>query len=99
MSQSRRKPPKGSPKDGPTKIRPDLAETAYRVMMEATGQAPKTKPHDPKAKNPIAVRQGRKGGRAGGKARRDSLTGKRRSEIAKHAAESRWTAQDKDEGR
>ena len=27
-----------------TKLRPDVNETAHRVMIEATGQAPKTAP-------------------------------------------------------
>jgi hypothetical protein len=44
------------------KLRPDAAEIAYRVMLEATGQAPKTDPGDHE-KNPEAVRRGRKGGR------------------------------------
>ena len=55
---SKKKPPK----DGPTKLRPDAAEIAYRVMLEATGQALKTNPHD-RPKNPRAARQGRAGGR------------------------------------
>ena len=33
------------------KMRPDVNETAYRVMLEATGQAPKSDPAK-KAKNP-----------------------------------------------
>ena len=89
MSQSRRKPPKGSPKDGPTKIRPDLAETAYRVMMEATGQAPKTKPPGERGKdekNPEAVKRGSKGGQS----RRTNLDGDARTSIAKKAAQARW---------
>lgn len=32
------------PPDKPTKLRPDVAETAFRLMMEATGQAEKTAP-------------------------------------------------------
>src|SRR6185295_14413800 len=30
----------------PPKLRPDVAQIAYRVMLEATGQAPKTLPPD-----------------------------------------------------
>lgn len=44
-------------------------------------------------KNPAAVALGRLGGLKGGKARAASLTKKRRSEIAKKAAMTRWSAQ------
>jgi hypothetical protein len=37
-------PKKRAPKDGPHKMRPDEAETPFRVMLEATGQAEKTLP-------------------------------------------------------
>jgi len=56
----------GSPARKPPKIRPDVAETAYRVMLEATGQAPKTAPPNEREatdKNTEAVRRGKKGGR------------------------------------
>jgi hypothetical protein len=42
------------PKDGSHKLRPDVAETAYRTTLEATGQAPKTRP-GAREKNPHAV--------------------------------------------
>lgn len=42
-------------------------------------------------KNPNAVALGRLGGLKGGKARADKLTKKRRVEIAKKAANVRWT--------
>ena len=41
-------------------------------------------------KNPAAVALGRLGGKKGGPARAKKLTKKRRSEIAKKAAEARW---------
>jgi hypothetical protein len=44
----------------------------------------------PREKNPAAVALGRLGGLKGGKARAESLSAKRRSEIAKKAAASRW---------
>jgi len=62
---------KKPPKDGPNKLRPDLAETAYRVMREATGQSPKTLPGQG-PKNPEAVKRGRKGGKAAGAARKNA---------------------------
>ena len=42
------------------------------------------------AKNPAAVALGRLGGKKGGPARAKKLSKKRRSEIAKKAAEARW---------
>ena len=41
-------------------------------------------------KNPAAVALGRLGGKKGGPARAKKLSKKRRSEIAKKAAEARW---------
>jgi hypothetical protein len=41
-------------------------------------------------KNPAAVALGRLGGLKGGKARAQSLSAKRRKEIAKKAAQKRW---------
>jgi hypothetical protein len=41
-------------------------------------------------KNPAAVALGRLGGLKGGKARAASLSSKKRSEIAKKAAATRW---------
>jgi hypothetical protein len=75
----------------PPKLRPDTAEIAYRVMLEATGQAEKTLPPEERAeKNPEAARRGRKGGNRGGKARAERLTPDQRAIIAKRAAQARW---------
>jgi len=41
-------------------------------------------------KNPAAVALGRLGGLKGGRARAEKLTGERRTEIAKKAAQARW---------
>ncbi len=81
--------PKKPPKDGPHKMRPDVAETAYRVMLEATGQAPKTPPGE-RAKNPNAVERGRAGGKKGGPARSMSMSDTDRVAAAKKAAKVRW---------
>ena len=73
------------------KLRPDVAETAFRVVQEATGEAPKTlPPSERKEKNPDAVERGRKGGKKGGKARAVSLSKQRRTDIAREAAAKRW---------
>lgn len=66
-------------------MRPDVNETAYRVMLEATGQLPKTVPAN-RAKNPEAVSRGAKGGNA----RAASLTGKELAKIGKKGADARW---------
>jgi hypothetical protein len=71
----------------PKRSSSDINETAYRIMQQSTGQAsPATQP----AKNPAAVALGRLGGLKGGKARAAALTPKKRKEIAKKAAISRW---------
>ena len=62
----------------------DVAQNALRVVEEAIGE--------PLAKNPAAVALGRRGGLKGGRARAESLTVERRSEIAKKAAQKRWSA-------
>ena len=63
----------------------DVAETAFRVVAEATGQTPPKR-----KKNPAAVALGKLGGSKGGTARAAALSPKRRSEIARKAAEKRW---------
>ena len=75
------------------KLRPDVNEIAHRVMLEATGQAPKTPPPSERSddeKDPEAVSRGSKGGKKGGAARKQSLSAERRKEIAKKAADARW---------
>jgi hypothetical protein len=69
--------------------RDDFAQNAFRVMQEATGQAPKTP--DPQAgKDPAAVALGRKGGAKGGKLRAAAMTAEQRKAAAKKAAAARW---------
>ena len=46
--------------------------------------------NEPPKKNPAAVALGRLGGLKGGKARAEKLSARRRSQIAKKAAEARW---------
>lgn len=77
-----------SPKKKP-KVREDLAQTAFRVMQEATGQRPKT-PDPESLKDPAAVALGRKGGLKGGLARAKKLTKAQRAASAKKAAAARW---------
>jgi len=72
-----------------TSGRADANQIAFSVVQQATGQAPKILPEEPK-KNPAAVTLGRLGGLKGGKARADSLTPEKRRAIAKKAAAARW---------
>lgn len=80
---------KPAPKDGPNKMRPDVAETAFRVMQEAIGEKPKTVP-GAGPKNPTAAERGSKGGKKGGTSRAAKLSGRQRAEIAHVASTARW---------
>jgi hypothetical protein len=62
----------------------DLNRLAARIVEEVTRAGEK-------AKDPLAVELGRRGGLKGGKARAAKLSAKRKSEIAKKAALSRWS--------
>jgi hypothetical protein len=67
----------------------DVIGNAVRVMQIATGQVPEEAPRpEDEGKDPAAVALGRKGGQA----RANSLTKKRRGEIARKAAAKRWKA-------
>jgi hypothetical protein len=78
-------------KKKPAKLRPGVAEVAFRVMREAIGEAPKTLPLKERTeKNVDAVKRGQKGGKQGGKARAAKLNAEDRQAIAKHAASTRW---------
>jgi hypothetical protein len=70
------------------KKQPDHQQLA-RKMLDSIAPEAVVKPEVVK-KNPAAVALGRLGGLIGGKARAEKLSAKRRSEIARHAAASRW---------
>lgn len=63
----------------------DVNQIAASVVAQVTESADETP-----GKNPAAVALGRLGGLRGGKARAESLSAKRRKEIAKKAAAARW---------
>lgn len=65
----------------------DASQLAKWIVDEATGQH--TAPVE--QRNPAAVALGRLGGLRGGKARADKLSAKKRSAIAKKAAQARWS--------
>jgi|HubBroStandDraft_2_1064218.scaffolds.fasta_scaffold378917_1 hypothetical protein len=74
------------------KVLDELEESnaaAFRAVAQVTGQSP-----EQPAKNPFAVALGRLGASKGGKARARKLTKERRSEIARTAAQTRWTKED-----
>ena len=62
----------------------DINETAFSIVQQITSEPVK------KEKNPAAVALGRLGGLKGGIARKEALSSKRRSDIAKGAAKARW---------
>ncbi len=66
----------------------DPNQLAKLIVDMATGEIPLNTTVD--GKNPAAVALGRKGGLAGGKARAEALSPKRRSEISRRAATARW---------
>lgn len=65
----------------------DVNRLAASIVGEATSQ---DVPNEKSRKNPAAVELGRLGGLKGGKARAKKLSAKRRSAIAKKAAQARW---------
>ena len=86
--------PKGSSKR--PKTREDEAQAAVRVMNTIAARSEADAPDDDApveitdAMRAAAAAFGRIGGKIGGPARAASLSKKRRSEIAKGAAQARW---------
>ena len=68
------------------KPKPDFTQVAFRVVQQATRQAPAEEPKPLPAK----AAAGRRGGLKGGKARAAKLTPEERSEAARKAAIIRW---------
>lgn len=70
----------------------DFVVRARQVVEQAIGEHLDGTPLEDQgaAKNPAAVALGKLGGAKGGKARAKKLSAKRRSEIARNAARSRW---------
>ncbi len=80
-------------KKQPAKLRPDVAEVAFRVFQEAIGEKPRTLPPAERGKddkNPEAVKRGAKGGKKGGKAKALQLSATQRAEAARLSAQARW---------
>jgi hypothetical protein len=69
----------------------DINQLAHWIVDQATQDKPPEELQTlAKQKNPAAVALGRLGGLKGGKARAQSLSSKRRKEIARRAAQTRW---------
>jgi len=66
----------------------DISQLAYQIVQEATQEVKEET--SIKEKNPAAVALGRLGGLKGGPARAKTLTAKKRKEIARKAAKTRW---------
>jgi hypothetical protein len=67
------------------KPKADPVTAAHDVLQHVIGLS-----EPPVEKNPAAVALGRLGGLKGGKARAEKLSARKRSEIAKKAAQARW---------
>jgi hypothetical protein len=76
-----------------TSKRLDTVQNARRVVLESVGALDKT-PDTPKPSrsliSQVMAEMGRKGGRIGGKRRLETLSGRRRRQIAREAARARW---------
>jgi hypothetical protein len=75
--------------EGPHKKRPTDANQLAKLIVDISSGEVEDKP-DYGDKNPAAVELGRLGGKKGGKARAESLSAKKRKEIAKKASQARW---------
>jgi hypothetical protein len=65
----------------------DFTQIAKDIIDKVTGNAP---PDPPDMRNPHAVALSKLGASKGGKARAKFLSAKKRKEIAKKAAKTRW---------
>lgn len=72
------------------KSKPKRPVDINRLAASIVGAATEGEPDPDAGKNPHAVALGRLGGQKGGPARAKKLSAKRRSEIAKKAARTRW---------
>ena len=76
--------------DRSRKGRKDVNQLAKSIVEQATDEEIVKKAVS-EGKNPAAVLLGRQGGLKGGKARAKKLSAEKRKEIAKKAAQARWS--------
>ena len=76
----------------------DTVQNARRVVLASVG-APDALPETPKPSrsviSQVMAEMGRKGGQTGGKRRLETLSDRRRSQIAQQAAHARWSKKKK----
>jgi len=68
----------------------DVNQLAHRLVELSTEEGETTAPPTKAQISVLMTELGRKGGKIGGKRRLETLSPKRRSEIAKKAARARW---------
>lgn len=83
------------PKRSSRKPKEDFNQTAYRLVQEltkekTTGAAVSAALDDDTIRKEVMREMGSRGGKKGGRARAEKLTGEERSAIAKRAAAGRW---------
>jgi hypothetical protein len=77
----------------------DTVQNARRVVMASIGDIePAAEPDKPPSQSVVSqvmAEMGRKGGRIGGKRRLETLSDRRRTQIARQAAKARWAKKKK----
>jgi hypothetical protein len=76
----------------------DVVQNARRVVLEsvgATDEVPQAPAPSRSVISQVMAEMGRKGGLIGGKRRLETLSDRRRSQIAKQAAQARWSKKKK----
>ena len=75
-----------------SKLPKDPNQLAYEIVRMSTEEPEEAAPPERSAISVYLAQIGRAGGLKGGKARAEKLSSKRKSEIAKKAARTRWDA-------
>ena len=78
----------------------DTVQNARRVVLASIGEVDPVPAEQPQPAaesliSQVMAEMGRKGGRIGGKRRLETLSDRRRSQIAKQAARARWSKKKK----
>jgi hypothetical protein len=70
----------------------DTVQNARRVVLESVGEVEEaeTEPTSLALISQVMAEMGRKGGRIGGKRRLETMSSRRRIQIARNAAKTRW---------
>ena len=71
----------------------DTVQNVRRVVLASVGESdalPETPKPSRSLISQVMAEMGRKGGLVGGKRRLETLSGRRRSQIARQAAQARW---------